>query len=167
MQASVGIYLTGGHATGHHASASRVGDGRAPAQLTTGEPTFQAVDAAFTLFPRLARSFLERTPRTWATPTCKPSWSPPLHWHSLLKNRSVWERCHACWPSRRLRMQLVELDTQGGKIWVNPEQVIKVAISPNRTALTDLHLVGGAGKAVTVIGELADVAKALNDALKA
>ena len=64
-------------------------------------------------------------------------------------------------------MQLVELDTHGGKIWVNPEQVIKVAISPNRNALTDLHLVDGIGKAVTVVGALADVAKALNDALKA
>ena len=63
-------------------------------------------------------------------------------------------------------MQLVEIETQTGKIWVNPEQVITVVISPTRTALTDLHLVGSGGKAVTVKGVLADVAKALNGGLK-
>jgi hypothetical protein len=64
-------------------------------------------------------------------------------------------------------MQLVELETQTGRIWVNPAMVISVAVSPNRNTMSDLQLTGGGGKAVTVKGVLADVAKTLNEALKA
>ena len=64
-------------------------------------------------------------------------------------------------------MQLVELESQSGKIWVNPAHVISVSVSPNRNAQTDLHLVGSVGKAVTIKSGMPDVVKALNDALKA
>jgi 6-phosphogluconolactonase/glucosamine-6-phosphate isomerase/deaminase len=65
-------------------------------------------------------------------------------------------------------MQLVELETSHGKkVWVNPEKVITLTVSTTNNAATDLHLVEGLGKAVTIKGTLADVAKVLNGALKA
>ena len=64
-------------------------------------------------------------------------------------------------------MQFVELETQTGKIWVNPAHVVTVSVSPNRNALTDLHLIDHGGKAITIKGTLAEIAKVLNDALKA
>src|SRR5947209_7879493 len=61
-------------------------------------------------------------------------------------------------PSRRRTMQLVELDTPGGKkVWVNPEHVITVTTSATSNVATDIHLAGALGKAVTVKGTLVEV----------
>ena len=65
-------------------------------------------------------------------------------------------------------MQLVELETpHGKKVWINPGQVIMLTTSATSNVTTDLHLVEDLGKAVTIKGILADVAKVLNGALKA
>jgi hypothetical protein len=63
-------------------------------------------------------------------------------------------------------MQLIELETPSGKkVWVNPEQVITLTMAPNSNVATDLNLVDGHGKPVTVKGKLADVAKTFNAVL--
>lgn len=67
-------------------------------------------------------------------------------------------------------MQLVELETQGNKkVWVNPDYIITIAASAaGGSGLTDIYLVGTDPKhPVTFKGPPADLAKKINDALKA
>jgi hypothetical protein len=65
-------------------------------------------------------------------------------------------------------MQLVELESQGGnKVWVNPAQV--VCLSPTKggdLSSTCVYLVGWQ-QPNTVKGTLAEVARKINEALKA
>jgi hypothetical protein len=66
-------------------------------------------------------------------------------------------------------MQLVELETHGGeKFWVNPQQVTNIIPMKGASqSHTNVYLVGSSQQGISVKGTVADIAKKINDALKA
>jgi hypothetical protein len=65
-------------------------------------------------------------------------------------------------------MQLVELETQGGKrIWINPAQVVTMGPSASNIQITDIAFAPDTHKPLSFKGTPADNAKKVNDGLKA
>ena len=65
-------------------------------------------------------------------------------------------------------MQLVELETQGGKqFWVNPAHIATVKSNQADPHTTDIYLIAEPVKAMSVRGDVQAIMKLLNDGLKA